>query len=271
MRRPAPWAFLLLALLGVLLASSIASASLADRIGATFISIGDEFIRTFQPVEGLIVSVDTDGALYVDLGETAGARVGQEFTVFRKGEEFRHPLTGKVIGRYEEVLGYAQVKRVHPSFSVAAFVPVAGKSTPRPEDGVRITRGRIKVAVAPLLDLTNSHADFRRVPYLLGTVLERSKRFQVVDPLMVSDMFANGSVRVEEMLARPERATRVAKNLDVAGWVVPILIERGGTTFLDVTWISAITGTALFSRRQALLPASALEEQRFPWEPAVED
>jgi hypothetical protein len=38
-----------------------------------------------------------------------------------------------------------------------------------------------------------------------------------------------------------------------------------------VTYISAITGLALFSRRQNLLPNSVGEEQRFPWEPPVED
>jgi hypothetical protein len=106
---------------------------------------------------------------------------------------------------------------------------------------------------------------------LLATVLERSKRFQVVDPLAVSDLLASSSVRVEDVLARPERASRVATNLELAGWLVPILLERRGTTYLDVTWISAITGTALFSRRQALLPSGTAEDQRFPWEPRAED
>ena len=84
-------------------------------------------------------------------------------------------------------------------------------------------------------------------------------------------MLANSSVRVEEVLARPERAVRIARNLEVAGWLVPMLLERNGVIYLDVTWISAATGTPLFSRRQALLPASAVEEQRFPWEPRAED
>ena len=57
----------------------------------------------------------------------------------------------------------------------------------------------------------------------------------------------------------------------VAGWVVPVLLERRGAVTLDVTYISAITGVALFSRRLNLLPNSAVEEQRFPWEPPVED
>jgi hypothetical protein len=50
-----------------------------------------------------------------------------------------------------------------------------------------------------------------------------------------------------------------------------MLLERRGAVTLDVTYISAITGVALFSRRLTLLPNSAVEEQRFPWEPPVED
>ena len=119
--------------------------------------------------------------------------------------------------------------------------------------------------------MTDGRADLRRVPYLIATVLERSKRFQVVDPLAVSDMFATGSVRVEEVLARPERAVRVAKNLDVAGWIVPVLLASRGTVALDITYISAITGAPLFSRRVSVLPTSELEGQHFPWEPRMED
>jgi hypothetical protein len=256
----------------VLLAAAVtpAVAGTADRIGATFTLMADEFIQAFQPVEGIVVSIDGD-EIFLDIGSGRGAQVGQEYTIFRKGAAFMHPMTGKPLGFYEEVLGWAQVRRTQPEFSVATFVPAPDGPRPQPEDGVRITRGRIKVAVAPILDLSGTRADLRRVPYLIATVLERSKRFQVVDPIAVGDMFAAGTVRVEEMLARPERAVRVARNLDVAGWVVPVLLERRGAITLDVTYISAITGTALFSRRVPLLPNSAAEEQRFPWEPPFED
>src|SRR5689334_17172247 len=246
-----------------------AAAGVADRIGATFTMMADEFIQAFQAIEGIIVSIEGD-EVFLDIGGMRGGQVGQEYTIYRKGVAFLHPLTGKALGRYEEVLGWAQVRQVQPEFSVATFVPAPDKARPQPEDGARITRGRIKVAIAPVLDMTSTGSDLRRVPYLLGTVLERSKRFQVVDPLAVGDMFASG-LRVEEMLARPERAIRAAKNLDVAGWVVPVLLERRGGITLDVTYISAITGVALFSRRMNLLPNSAVEEQRFPWEPPVED
>jgi len=73
------------------------------------------------------------------------------------------------------------------------------------------------------------------------------------------------------VLARPERSMRAARNLEVAGWIVPMLLESRGVIYLDVTYISAITGTALVSRRLPLVTASAAEEQRFPWEPRAED
>ncbi|HSE92357.1 MAG TPA: hypothetical protein VLF19_03555 [Methylomirabilota bacterium] len=257
-------------ILSVLLTAAPAAAGVADRIGATFALMAQDFIRAAQPIEGVVVSAE-GGLLYLDVGEAAGAQVGQELTVFRKGEPFYHQITGRLLGRFEDLLGYAQIRRVEPGFSEAVFIALPDRPHPRAEDGVRISRGRIRLAVTPVLDLTTTSADVRRVPYMLASVLERSRRFQVIDPLTVGDMFAAGSVRVEEVLARPERAVRNAKNLDVSGWLIPVLLERRGVLYLDVTWVSAVTGTPLFSRRRPLLPTGASEAQRFPWEPRPED
>jgi hypothetical protein len=263
---------LALALLAALVvAPSGASAGLADRVGATFELMAAEFVKAFEPVEGVVIAFDGDGTLYIDVGSERGAQIGQEYVVFRKGATFHHPLTERPLGRYEDILGYAQVRRVEPRFSETRFVPAADKPAPHLEDGVRISRARIRIAITPPLDLTRSNADVRRVPFLLATTLERSKRFQVVDPLTVRETFVTGGTRVEEVLSLPDRAVRISKSFDIAAWIVPVLIERRGVVYLDVTWISAVTGTPLLSRRQALLPATAVEEQRFPWEPAASE
>ena len=144
-----------------------AYAGIADQVGATFGLMLQDVVSAFPPVEGVVVQVDGDH-VYMDLSKKQGLLLGQEFSVFRKGEEFRHPFNGKVIGRYEEILGYAQVQRVEEGFSEALFVPVDGKDKPKPEDGVRITRGRIRVAVAPPTDLTSNKADLRRVAFILA-------------------------------------------------------------------------------------------------------
>jgi hypothetical protein len=260
----------LLAALVVVLLPLPAAAGIADRVAATFALMANDFVGAFKPIEGLVVSAE-GSEIFLDVTEAAGAQIGQEYTIFRKGEAFLHPLTGRMLGHYEAVLGYAQIIRVYPNFVAATFIAVPEAPAPRSTDGARITRARIRVAVAPTLDLTTSRADLRRVPFMIAAALEGSKRFLPVDPLAVSDMFASGSVRVEEMLARPERAVRAARSIEVAGWVVSMLIERRGVTYLDVTYISAITGNALFSRRLPLVAPNATEDQRFPWEPRPED
>lgn len=267
MRRPVALAVLLAMLLAAALP---ASAGVADRVAATFALMAGDFVKAFQPIEAVVVSAEGT-EIFLDVHESSGAQVGQEYTVFRKGDMFTHPLTGKPLGFYEEILGHAQIVRMYPNFSAAVYLSLPNAPRPRATDGARITRARVRVAVTPMLDFTTTRADIRRVPFMIAAALEGSRRFQVVDPLAVNDMFASGSLRVEDMLARPERAMRTARNLEVAGWVVPMLLERRGVTYLDVTYISAITGTALISRRMPLVTASAAEEQRFPWEPRPED
>ena len=264
-----PRTIIVLALL-LLVSPTSAGAGMADRIADTFAAMADDLVKAFQPLEGIVLDVQAD-RIFLDLGAEAGAQVGQEFTVFRKGDTFRHPVTGKPLGRYEDILGYAQVKRVLPRLAEAVFIPVPDRPEPQAEDGVRISRGRLRVAVAPVLDLTGSDADVRRVPFLFATLLERSRRFQVVDPILVSDTITSEHVRIEEILGRPERSVALGRTFEIAGWVVPILVRRGGVTYLDTTWVSAITGTALFSRRDALKTVTTTEEQRFPWEPISED
>ena len=102
--------------LGLLLHAAPSRAGLADRVAATFALMAEEFVRAFQPVEGLVVGVEGD-ALYVDLGESGGAQPGQELTIFRKGDEFYHPLTKKPLGRYEETLDWTRRICAQPSVS----------------------------------------------------------------------------------------------------------------------------------------------------------
>jgi len=268
--RPTRWRRVIaLPLLGALLAGP-AGAGTADQVGATFGLMIQDVIGAFPPAEGLVVAAE-GARIFVDLTEKNGAQPGQEYSVFRKGAAFRHPINGRPLGRYEDILGYAQIIRLHPQYSEAVFVPVDGKPAPEPEDGVRITKGRIRVAVAPATDLTKTNADLRRVPFMLAHALEQTKRFQVADPSAVQEHLLSQKTRSEELLVSPGKAKASGKTLEVSGWLVPMLIERRGVTYLDITWISAVTGTALFSRRAALTRSENSAEQRFPWEPVPTD
>jgi hypothetical protein len=229
-----------------------------------------DVVGAFRPAEGIVAQVEGD-RLFIDLAEKDGVQPGQEYSVYRKGDVFRHPVNGRPLGRHESVLGYAQILRVHQQYSEALFVPEDSRTPPQPEDGVRITKGRIRVAVAPATDLTRAKADLRRVPFMMAHALELTKRFQVADPAVVQEHLLNQKTRSEELLVSPAKAKASGRTLEVAGWLVPVLIERRGITYLDITWVSAVTGTALFSRRAALSRSEGTAEQRFPWEPVPTD
>jgi hypothetical protein len=265
------WTGLLVPLL-VLGLVTAASAGIADQVGATFGLLLPDVVGAFRPAEGLVVQVDGD-RLFIDLADKDGVQAGQEYSVFRKGDVFRHPMNGRPLGRHENLLGYAQILRVHPQYSEALFVAEDGKTIPppQPEDGVRITKGRIRVAVAPATDLTKAKADLRRVPFMMAHALELTKRFQVADPATVQEHLLSQKTRSEELLVSPAKAKASGKTLEITGWLVPVLIERRGITYLDVTWVSAVTGTALFSRRAALTRSENAADQRFPWEPVPTD
>jgi len=253
-----------------LLATRPVAAGPADQVGATFDLLLQDVVSAFPAAEGIIVAIEGDH-VFIDLTDKEGVQPGQEYSVFRKGEVFRHPINGRPLGRYEDILGYAQILRLHPQYSEALFVPASGKADPQPEDGVRITKGRIRVAVPPATDLTNNDEDLRRVPFMISHALELTKRFQAVDPLTVQELLLGQKTRSEELLVSPDKAKASGKSLDVAGWLVPVLLERRGIKYLDITWVSAVTGTALFSRRAALSRAEGTVEQRFPWEPVPAD
>ena len=93
-------------------------------------------------------------------------------------------------------------------------------------------------------DLTKANADLRRVPFMLAHALEQTKRFQVVDPAAGAGASSLSQKTRERGAAgaartRPWRSARPSRS---SGWLVPVLIERRGVTYLDVTWISAVTG-----------------------------
>ena len=97
------------------------AAGLADQVGATFGLMVQDMVDAFPPVEGMVAGVQGD-QIFIALAAKDGIQAGQEFTVFRKGEVFRHPLSRQPLGRYEDVLGHAQVRRVYPDFAEAVYV-----------------------------------------------------------------------------------------------------------------------------------------------------
>src|SRR6185503_6937549 len=101
--RPRRWRRVIALPLLVVLLSGPAGAGTADQVGATFGLLIQDVVGAFPPAEGLVVAAEGD-RLFIDLTEKSGVRPGEEYSVFRKGEPFRHPINGRPLGRYEDGL-----------------------------------------------------------------------------------------------------------------------------------------------------------------------
>jgi hypothetical protein len=73
---------------------------------------------SFPLVEGMVIKRDNN-VLYTDLGKRTGIKHDMGIIIYREGEEIRHPLTGKYLGRDMENLGAAEIEEIHEDFSKA--------------------------------------------------------------------------------------------------------------------------------------------------------
>ena len=113
-----------------------AEAARARGYRETALSFVQQLVRFFPPAEGYVVSLPGD-EVYVDLSEADLLRPGMELLVFREGKDIVHPVTGDVLGTYEERIGYLTVTEVQEKYSAGSAVAGAGEI--RAGDRVRIS------------------------------------------------------------------------------------------------------------------------------------
>ncbi|HXK49210.1 MAG TPA: CsgG/HfaB family protein [Clostridiales bacterium] len=71
--------------------------------------------------EGTVIKVDNDN-VYLDIGHDMGVRKGNKFTLYRKGEEIKHPVSGEVMGFNVTPLGEAVAMNIQERMSIAKIV-----------------------------------------------------------------------------------------------------------------------------------------------------
>jgi curli biogenesis system outer membrane secretion channel CsgG len=77
-------------------------------------------------IVGKIAKAD-GGTLYVNVGSEGGVKEGDEFTVYRVGEQIKDPDTGEVLGANETKVGRVRITSVKgPRLSAAAVVSGGG-------------------------------------------------------------------------------------------------------------------------------------------------
>jgi hypothetical protein len=211
-----------------------------------------EMVDLFPKVEGDVVKVQGNEA-FITLGAPDNIREGMELSVVRKGDEFKHPLTGVVLGRFEDDVGVIIISKVSETYSSGNVRLAKATVNVRPGDRVRITKGKIHIIVLPLRGDLPEGVSREELLERLRFALEQTGRFQVTAADNVRVYLAEKGIQPDEPLSQDVLA-RMAEDLRVTYAVAPRTRQVGNESVLEVS----LTGLTL---QRTLLVSSAILTQ----------
>jgi hypothetical protein len=111
--------------------NNITQAAAAKCFGNNLASIAQQFVdrlNLLNPLDGYIVMVQGD-RVAINLGESSGVKVGQEFMVYSEGNSIKDPVTGEILSIQKTNIARLLVTAVEPKLSwttiVATYSPNA--------------------------------------------------------------------------------------------------------------------------------------------------
>lgn len=232
-------------------------------------AIVNQTVSLFPQVDGDVADVQGP-ALAIALSRPAESRPGLVLEVFREGREIRHPRTGQVLGRAEQVLGQAVVTRVSDPLSMALLSGTPAEPA-KPGDRVRTPASKVKLALVTLTSPGIRPNLAEAVTNELYEGLTRSGRFTVVlgDQIAlwlaqqgITPEVAIGGTGVREALTRFKADHAMVLHLHQ--------IER--KPFMDARVFSAATAEPLLAQSVFVPPSiRAVQPGRFSGTEAATD
>ncbi|MBD3308487.1 hypothetical protein GF339_18825, partial [candidate division KSB3 bacterium] len=167
-------------LLGVMVLGAVAGASPASEFERKSQQLVAELHTYFPQVQGVVVSVQDD-TVFLDLGLEHHLLPGAQLAVLQEGVEIIHPKTQEVLGTYEKQIATLQVTDVMEQFSIARILWRAPDAEIAQGSRVGAFSGRVKLAVLPVENLTETDLSPITAYTLFVRTLQADDRFTVFD------------------------------------------------------------------------------------------
>ncbi len=197
------------------------------------------------PVLNLFVIDVKDGDIIVERDSQNRLKPGMELHAFREGKEFTHPVTGQVLGRFEENLGEVRIKDVQENYAVAEVISQKGGAAVSRGDKVRITSTRIKLAVPAIANLSGQQIDTAHLTSELIYQLESIQRFEVMPSGELAVWLDKLGMAGGQKLDDPAQVRKLCEMTKARGIVACEIKELNQTAILTVQLLSAISGAAI--------------------------
>src|SRR2546428_4634947 len=226
----------------LLLAAAGASAQTAPPTLGVLVN---QVLALFPKVNGEVLEAQGT-TVTLSLGQRDGLVAGVELTAYREGRELRHPKTGEILGRTEEVLGRVAVQQVQEAYATGAVVE---GTDIRPGDKVRVSAGKIKLTLLPMVEGVKGDLA-EAATYELIEALNRTGRFQVALGDAVNVWLAQQGIKRQDVLEGKGLA-QVGPRYKVESLLVVAFSRVQGKPYMDVRLFTfpgpnALLTTALF-------------------------
>lgn len=200
---------------------------------APMTALVDQLLDLFPKVEGEVLEVRA-GGLTLGAGAKAGARPGLEIELFREGREIRHPKTGQILGRAEDVLGTTRISEAQDAFSMA---PVPAGVEIKPGDRFRVASTKVNIVLLPLLGSLRETLVETATQELVER-LAATGRFRVTMGDAINVYLAQQRLTAADFLAG--KGVREASERFKADNILAVHFTRAqGKPFMDVRFFAA--------------------------------
>jgi hypothetical protein len=229
----------------LLLLAWIVSASAQEAAYGTAASeIAERIAAAFPKVTGQVIGLEQERVL-LDLGTKDHVIPGLELQVYREGEEFKHPYTGQVLGKLDRDVGRVRILEVHPNFSAAEVIRQAEGTLVQQGDRVRVTSGRIILAL-PNVDVSDvAGTNTRSVTRDLLNALVKTGRFEVMIDQRIRAALQEEKVSNPDQLADPAVLHALWKQLRVSAILLAKLSLLEKAVQWDVQVLSTVRGDSI--------------------------
>ena len=256
----------LLWMAGLLLWPWLVLAQVSYDLDAAANDVARQLAQRFPHLQGEVVEVQGE-QLYLSLGARDQVFEGMRLNVFREGEELISPSTGEVLGRLEEDLGTVRVTQVSETYAVAMLTDAVGGAAVQAGDKVRITAGRLSLALLPVTDQTTSAMPSAALADAVQRGLNATGRFHVVPRARLMVWLLERGLSPGDVLA-PEVMPEAASALGVAYVAQPVLRVAGDTTVVELRLFAPAQPQTPVTTALAMLSEAAPMRQR-PASPPV--
>src|SRR5436309_13908582 len=219
--------------LGVLVALWGSGTSGAQTAAPTLGVLVDQVQALFPKVDGEVIEVQT-GTVTLALGSRDGLVAGVELALYRQGRELRHPKTGEVLGRTEQQMGRLAVQQVFEAYSTGTVSP---GSEVQPGDRARISAGKIKLSVVPLVETGVRDTLVDAAIHEVMDALNRTGRFQIGLGDAIGVWLTQQGAKREDVLAG-KNLDSVAERFKVDNVLVVAFSRVQNKPYMDVRLFS---------------------------------